>query len=160
DHTDAVMLSGETATGKYPVKAVKLMSKIITEAEESPFDDVSVFDQPQIGFLSIAHTIKVLSLTKGIDQVLAATELSLEAEKLLVSHPELPLALACPNNEVAQQNNLRWGVQPFVCPKLTSENLIKKAVAEMKKRKMVKKGERLLVVFGADHLLGFDLYIV
>jgi pyruvate kinase len=48
DHTDGVMLSGESATGKYPLKAVKMMKKIVVEAEASPFDDVPLKGQNKL----------------------------------------------------------------------------------------------------------------
>jgi len=41
DHTDAVMLSGESASGKYPIEAVETMTKIIKDTEDSPFDDIN-----------------------------------------------------------------------------------------------------------------------
>jgi len=115
DHTDAVMLSGESATGMYPVKAVRIMSKIVSEAEESPFDDVplSVPDPLSIE-TAAAHAIKLLALQKTIDGVLAAYDLAPWAERVFKAHPEIPFYLGVSSQRLARQVSLRWGCIPFV----------------------------------------------
>ena len=71
DHTDAVMLSGESATGKFPLKAVKMMASIIKEAEASVFDDVPLFlDISQEPVTASSQSIKLLTIEQTIDGVL------------------------------------------------------------------------------------------
>src|SRR3989338_11465026 len=72
DHADAVMLSGETASGKYPAEAVQAMSRIIIEAEQSPFDDVHppthISTRPEA---AIAQAVKLLADSGEIHAVAA-----------------------------------------------------------------------------------------
>lgn len=63
DHTDAVMLSGESATGKYPVEAVRIMTKIIDEAEQSPYDDVPIVNSENLSPpLAVSNAVKLLAM--------------------------------------------------------------------------------------------------
>ena len=49
DHTDAIMLSNETAAGEYPVEAVEMMAKIVVKTEASVFDDLPLDNKPADG---------------------------------------------------------------------------------------------------------------
>ena len=115
DHTDAVMLSGETASGKYPLKAVKMMDRIIKETEQSPYDDVlfcgfEETDKPA----SIAHTLKTLWLSNQLSLVTAIQAESDWFETILRERPEAPLLLGCESLFLARQQQLRWSCIPFV----------------------------------------------
>ena len=166
DHTDAVMLSGESATGKYPVAAVKMMSQIILETEASKFDDVVSLETKKLWVgspdpaldqaLSIAQTIKLLVEQKSIDGVLATQELAAWSETIFRFHPEVPFYLAVPNVSIEQQTVLRWGVMPFVLKNANEKMFVKRAIAELRKKKLVKTGMRLAVVMGGSHGEGFD----
>lgn len=157
DHTDGVMLSGESATGKYPLKSVQTMTKIIKEAEASPFDDVPLTaDRPENREASIAHAIKVLALGGHIDGVLASQELAPWSEMALLAHPELPLYLACPNETARRQQNIRWGCVPFVMSKVERETFIMRAKRVLLNQKKVKKNDRLVVI-GVGKGVGLEI---
>jgi len=158
DHTDAVMLSGESASGKYPKQSVSMMAKIVQETEASSFDDVPMSEhliESQVGDLS--HALKTLAAGRHIDGAVAFASSAPWSETLMVSHPEIPLFLACPNDVVARQNNVRWGVRPFVLKTRMTKGFAAKAVAALKKKKWAKKGMRLAVVIGGEHGVGFDI---
>jgi len=153
DHTDAVMLSGESATGKFPLEAVQIMGKIVEEAEQSPFDDVPLTaDRPEHREASIAHAIKVLALGGHVDGVLASVDLTPWAEEALLTHPEIPMYLAASNWTTMRQLNVRWGVRPFLLKRVNSDNFLRKAIKELKKEKLVHAGMRLVVIRERDGL--------
>lgn len=161
DHTDGVMLSGESASGKYPLAAVKMMDKIIKTAEASRFDDVVLpveapADQPS----AISHAIKLLVMQKSIDGVLASQELAPWSESILRSHPEIPLFLAVPNQQLENQTSLRWSTKPFVLKEAKEQTFVKRALNELKKKRMIKKGMKLAVIMGGSHGEGFDRVVV
>jgi len=159
DHADGVMLSGESATGKYPREAVKMMAKIVEDTEASGFDDVPLdveSDDPDTE-KAISYALKALSLNGHIDAVLSALDLAPWAPQLLMSRAEIPSFVAAENDTLARQLNLRWGVRPFVLKKAKRETFVHRAVTELKKRKWLKKGMRVAVVLGGPHGAGFDL---
>ncbi len=154
DHTDAVMLSGESANGKYPVEAARFMRRIIEESENSPFDDIAPSRDPLVPLSqATAHTLKDLALGGHIDAVLALQSVGPWTETILSARPELPLYLAVASETLMRQNNIRWGVRPFVIPKSS----VDQALAILKRRRWVRKGNRLAVVAGEKHGKGVDV---
>lgn len=161
DHTDAVMLSGESASGKYPVKAVKTMSKIVSEAETSPFDDVafgSLTTKDSIG--SVAQAVKLADLQNTIDGVLASIELADWSETVHRLHPEIPLFIACPNQTLARQVSIRWGSDAFVLKNAKEKTFVARALRVLRSSKKIKKGMRLAVMMGGRHGEAFDVVTV
>lgn len=161
DHTDAIMLSGESATGKYPVEAVATMSRIALKTEASPFDDLPVEDDTFAFTDSVlSHTLHVLAAKDAIDGVVAATFLAPWSERLNVARPEVPLFLASDDETEVRQLNLRWAVRPFLMRAAAAESFGSRAIAELKKQHLVRRGMRLAVVQGGARGIGFDLMLV
>jgi len=155
DHTDAVMLSGESATGKYPLETVKTMRAIVEQAEASKFDDVA-FDAAADASPSM-RAVSELVRAGGVDGLLSSVELVPFADQLLHQHLELPLHLAAPSDALAQQANIRWGVRPFVLKAGKATTFAARAMAFLKREKRVKKGMRLVVVVGGKEGPGCDV---
>ena len=152
DHTDAVMLSNETAAGEYPVKTVETMAKIITETEKSHYDDL-VFREPKNKFHKIDDTISGLSrmvAEKIGAKIILAASISGETGRLISRYrPEFPIIVATSTPRVQRQLNLSWGVRPFILmPCKTIEELVERSVNHLKKEKIVKPGEKIIVVAG------------
>ncbi len=160
DHADATMLSGETATGAYPVEAVSIMARIIREAEASPYDDLPApppalpDERAEVG---AARALRQMAADGHIDGVLATLALAPWSETLHRFHPEVPLFLAAPDAAVVRQNNVRWGVSPFLLKTADPKTFVRRAVAALRKAGKVKAGMRLAAVLGAEHGKGFDL---
>lgn len=166
DHTDAVMLSNETAIGQYPVETVETMSSIILETEKSVYDDL-ILRQAQ-GGPAFAPAMAGLRRGKGkkIDDIISQMSRSLAEEvnaKLILAasisgetarlisryRPELPIVVATATDRVKRQLNLSWGVLPFILPPCrTIEELVERSVVELKKRQIVKMGDKIIVVAG------------
>ncbi|TAK03248.1 pyruvate kinase [Patescibacteria group bacterium] len=158
DHADAVMLSGESATGKYPREAVAAMQAIATEAEASRFDDVRHEDQPGTDFdPPLTHALADAAVGRRIDAVLSSVELFRDAERLLGARAQVPLHLAVPSDALARQANLRWGVRPFVLKAGSGKTFAARALKALKAAKRIRKGDRVALVSGGVHGAGYDL---
>jgi len=152
DHADAVMLSGESANGKYPVETVEIMSRIIEKTEESVYDDIHETLDCEMG--SCAEYVVIIrsayELAKSFDaQALCAVSVSGFTAKL-ISHfrPTQKIIVATNNPKTFRQMALFWGVEGYLLKDKKLENLIDKAVIEAKKEKKLKKGDRVVVVMG------------
>jgi len=152
DHADAVMLSGESANGKYPVETVEIMSKIIEKTEESVYDDVHEVLECEKD--SCAEYIVIVrsayEIAKSFDaRALCAVSVSGYTAKL-ISHfrPTQKIIVATNNLKTFRQLSLFWGVDGYFFKDKKLENLIDKAVIEAKKDKKLKKHDRVVVVMG------------
>lgn len=115
DHADAVMLSEESAMGKYPVEAIAMMTEIIEKTEESPFDDV--YKELDLNMRNEYATVirSVYQLAKSFDAK-AILLLSMSGfTARLISHfrPETAILVATDNKKTWYELALVWGVQPF-----------------------------------------------
>lgn len=120
DGTDSVMLSAETAAGKYPVEAVAMMAKIITETEHQ----IRIDPRPALGHaasvrLSIAETICECMSHAADDLDVAAiaifTETGMTARLLSKYHPDPPIFALSPFEKVINRCMLLWGTYPILC---------------------------------------------
>jgi pyruvate kinase len=120
DGTDAVMLSGETAAGKYPVETVAMMAKIVTETEHQ----IRIDPPPALGHhpsvrLSIAETICECMSHAADDLDVAAiaifTESGATVRLLSKYHPDPPIFALSPFEKVISRCMLLWGTYPILC---------------------------------------------
>ncbi len=159
DHADAVMLSGESASGKYPRQAVAMMAKIVVETEASKFDDVAAEEIAGSGVGALSETLKAFVAGDLISGIVASHSSAPWAERLMIARPEVPLFLACATEAEARQVSIRWGVRAFVLKSKSSVGFAEKAIAELRARKWVKKGAHLAVVTGDEKGAGFDVAV-
>jgi len=151
DHADAVMLSGESATGKYPVLAVKTMAAIAAEAEASHFDDLPqvAHHEPETVRAAVASVAGELAERVGATAIVVATKSGDTARFIARTRPELPIYAATPTPTAAAQVALTWGALPFVVPMAnTIPSLVRAMLAKLKAMKKVKKGDRIVLVAG------------
>jgi pyruvate kinase len=161
DHADGVMLSGESATGKYPLQSVKMMKNIIEAAEESPYDDVLIdTTKPSDQLDTLAHTIKLMANKEAIDAVVISYELAPWAEVSLKMHPEIPLYIATRDAREARRVALRWGVTAFVMKSQKESTFVKQSIKKLRDARCIKKGMHLGMVLGGIHGEGIDLVTV
>lgn len=152
DHADAVMLSNETATGKHPVLVVKTMAEIVITTERSEYDDTDLPPTHKKGTsvdTAIIELSRIVAEEVGAKIILAA---SLTGETgRMISHMRstLPVVVATNDVRVQRQLNLSWGVDPFILPTCsTIEELFERSMQYIKKEKMAKKGDKVIVVAG------------
>jgi len=152
DHTDAVMLSGESASGKYPVESVETMAKIIRETEASKYDDTAAdrgVISGQSSNVALSGVANILARETKARLVLVAS-LSGDTGRIVSRYrPELPILVATDNERVRHQLNLSWGVIPFLLPRChTVEELVDRSIGHLKKEKLVKTDDKIIVVAG------------
>ncbi|MFA5129152.1 MAG: pyruvate kinase [Patescibacteria group bacterium] len=152
DHTDAVMLSGETASGLYPLLAVETMAKIVSETEKSIYDDLvmaGIVKKIKNIDDAVSQVAKILSKTVEAKAILAAS-LSGYAGRIVARYrPELPILVTTDNLRVQRQLTLSWGVIPFVLPSCRSvEELVDRSIGYIKKNKFVARGEKIIIIAG------------
>ena len=115
DGTDAIMLSGETASGAYPVEAVKTMSKIACRIEESidyerRFANKGVEHKKSITD-AVAHSTVQLSYELDATAIITPTETGFTTQMVSKYRPQATIIAYAGTSKVARQLNLRWGVQ-------------------------------------------------
>ena len=153
DGTDAVMLSGESAVGKYPVEAVSMMARIVSEAEHHIKEDH--LNEPMIRQtrLSIAETICEATAHAADDLDLRGialfTESGTTARQLSKYHPTAPIFALSPIDITINRLNLLWGTTPVRCPKVnTTEALVEVAENLLEQNGYVRNREVIAIVAG------------
>jgi pyruvate kinase len=153
DGTDAVMLSGESAVGKYPVESVEMMARIVTETERHIREDLEVEPRERRSGLSIAETICEATAHAADDLDLRGialfTESGATARQLSKYHPTAPIFALSPVGVTVNRLNLLWGTTPIRCPKINStETLVDCAESLLEKGGYVRPREVIAIVAG------------
>ena len=174
DGTSAIMLSGETAAGKYPVDAVKVMARIAERAERDVdyvrqrkdmerFLDADTiytagsFALPAGGKVE-QHAVTTSSICKAACLVAEEAEAAaiitvsisgFTAKQLSRLHPQQPIISCSPNVRVACQSNLLYGVVPLIIGMEDDEDaLFEAAISRAQRTGLVNRGERIVLVAG------------
>jgi len=156
DGTSCVMLSGETASGKYPVEAVRTMSKVCIVTEKSVtknFGDLANLSNTTADFISQG----VISASNSPEVKLIATYTNCGITARLISRyrPKTPILAITPSEKTYRQLELSWGVVPVVSPAYQStDEMFKIANDIIKKGKYAKKGDKVIVTNGTPNLNG------
>ena len=158
DGTDAVMLSGETAVGKFPRDAVAMMSRIVGEAEKDrslrlvpehePGERLSI---PETICEAMAHAAEDLDMRA----IVVFSESGATARMLSKYRPAVPIYAFTPNEAVCNRMNLLWGVTPVGCSKsLTVLRMGELAEAELRQREVVSEGDVFGMIAGETQSAG------
>ncbi|MBX5483095.1 MAG: pyruvate kinase [Myxococcaceae bacterium] len=156
DGADAVMLSGESASGKYPLESVEMMDRIVLAAESSMrasgytrvvSDPVSL----PASFPDVIAGIACRAAREAGATLIAAFTLSGATARLLSHYrPQVPIIAFSPNQEVRRRLALLWGVVPRVLePIQETESMVRRVEEELLSRGLARKGDRVVIVFGA-----------
>jgi pyruvate kinase len=155
DGTDAVMLSGETASGKYPIESVQMMARIIAAAERTALIHrtepvVEPIHLPASFPEVVCATACRAALESGASLIAAFTLSGTTARLLSRYRPRVPIIAFSPNQEVRRRLALLWGVFPRVLePIQEMEAMVRRVEEELLSRGLANKGERVVIVFGA-----------
>jgi pyruvate kinase len=149
DATDALMLSGETASGLYPVEAVKTMARIIEEIEHSAYyrANVEVPDlQLAVPANAIAHAAIYAARAMKLKTIVAVSESGGAARLVSEYRPEANIVCLTTNDVSFRRLALIWGVTPvLISPAATTEELIDRVEATMIERNLALPGEHVLI---------------
>ncbi len=153
DGTGCVMLSGETAGGKYPVEALQAMVDIVTETEGAidywkQFQKQRVLPASNIND-AITHTCCLTAKDLNARAILTATNSGRSARMICRFRPACPIAALTMHEKVRRQLNISWGVTPYLTGEVTSTDRIFSLSAEVAlKEKLVQNGDTVVITAG------------
>ena len=153
DGTDAIMLSGESASGSYPIEAAKTMSRIAIETEEhldykylnKRVKDPAMHDFAEAISYSACKTSNILNAKA----VIAATNSGATAKLISKYRPKSPILAITPYEEVRRGLNLNFGVTPLICEYLdTSEKILEAAKKVAVEYTYANTGDEIIIAAG------------
>ena len=153
DGTSAVMLSGETASGKYPVEAVETMRKII-EYTESTIDHDEILenrikDVENSMTNSIGRSACVIARDLHANAIITATTSGNTSKAIAKFRPETPIIASTPFEKIKNQLSLVWGVRPVkVLNFKDTDNLIDASMEVAVKKGFLKSGDLVVLTAG------------
>mgnify|MGYP000531330972 CR=1 FL=1 len=154
DGTSAIMLSGETAAGRYPVESVKTMDAIARRTE-SDINHVKRMTQMAGGRnrLSVAaataHAACTTAQEIGADAILTVSQRGTTARLVSRFHPGTPIIACLLDQQVRRQMALYWGVVPLLMPYAqNTDQLIEFAIQAAEKAELVKQGDLVVITAG------------
>ena len=153
DGTSAIMLSGETAAGKYPVQALKTMAKI-AERTENDIDYIGRFrkrqltEQPDVTS-AISHATCTTAHDLGAVAIITVSKTGQTARMISKYRPACPIISGSTSEKVLRQMNLSWGVIPILVEEKTNtDELFEHVVDVAEKHSLVKNGDLAVITAG------------
>ena len=154
DGTDAVMLSGETAMGKYPVEALKMMSSIVEETES--YLDYTAYRQRKVSaenMKNVSNAVCCASVSTahdiGADYIIVPSITGFTSMMLSKWKPAARILGMSPSMSTVRQMQLQWGVTPVWSRRADStDELIENSIEELKSRKHVESGKLAVLTAG------------
>ena len=154
DGTDAVMLSGETAMGKYPVDALKMMVSIVEETED--YLDYSAYRRRKVteeNMKNISNAVCAASVSTahdiGADYIIAPSITGFTSMMLSKWRPAARIIGMSPSTTTVRQMMLQWGVTPVWSRRAEStDELIENSLEELKSSGVIKSGDLAVITAG------------
>lgn len=158
DGTNAIMLSGETASGKYPVEAVKTMAKIAKETENH-INYFKRYENNKIESTSLTDVIcnsaVGASFLNNIKAIVSFTDTGMSASSISRFRPNVNIIGATPNKLAYEQMQLLWGVTPMLTPIFnTTDEMFEIANNLVKANSIAKKNDLIIVTCGTPKKTG------
>jgi pyruvate kinase len=150
DGADALMLSGETAVGDYPIDAVDVMSRIITRTEAEGLDKIRALAWNPHTTPGVISKAAVEVAERVNAKYLAAFTISGDTpHRLARLRSEVPIMAFTPLPKTAQELTLCWGVQSFVTPEYTdTDSMVASVQDALTRTGFLKRGDRVVIVAG------------
>jgi pyruvate kinase len=152
DGTDAIMLSGETAAGKYPVEAVKTMDRIARKAETAiKYEEITRSKKfvrtttPD----AISHATCTTAEDLRAEAIITATESGSTSRMVSKYRPRPPIIAVTPSRAVQRRLLLVWGVVPLYAPKVEgTDAMVNQAIEVSLEAKLIKNGDLVVITTG------------
>lgn len=154
DGTSCVMLSGETASGKYPIEAVNAMVNTVTAAEDAidywgRFREKSAAIDCSAISNAITHTCCMTAMDLNAKAILAPTESGYTAKVISRFRPACPIVALCQSEKIRRQLSISWGVVSFLTGFVDStDRLFSLAVEVANKEGMITTGDTVVITAG------------
>ena len=154
DGTDAVMLSGETAMGKYPVEALKMMSSIVEETES--YLDYTAYRQRKVSaenMKNVSNAVCCASVSTAhdieADYIIVPSITGFTSMMLSKWKPAARILGMSPSMSTVRQMQLQWGVTPVWSRRADStDELIENSIEELKEKNFVESGKLAVLTAG------------
>ena len=149
DGTDAVMLSGETSVGKYPVEVIKTMTNIINEMEtfDGIYNKEELPERDQVRFISDSICFNACRLSQRVeaDAIITMSFSGYTAYKIASQRPNTDIFVFTGNEKILSQLNLVWGVKAFYYNKrISTDHTIADIKYIMKSEGYLKSGDLVI----------------
>jgi pyruvate kinase len=150
DGADALMLSGETSVGKFPVLTVRTMAKIISSVEHEDPSVPPLLHDPRTKGGAIAAAAKQIGEVLGAKALVAFTLTGDTVRRLARHHTPLPLLAFTPRAGVRSQLTTSWGVETFLSPSVThTDDMVRAVDTLLQEAGRVQPGDYVVIVAGS-----------
>ena len=151
DGADAVMLSGETSVGRYPIEAVETMGRIIEQVEGEALDHLPpIASEPHTKAGAIGRAAYQVGKVVGARFLVAFTETGTSAQRMARYRSEIPLLAFTPRAEVRNQLALTWGVETFLVPAVShTDEMVLQVDARLLEIGRCAIGDQVVIVAGS-----------
>jgi pyruvate kinase len=151
DGADAVMLSGETSVGAYPIETVKTMSRIIASTENHGLARMTAIDwQPRTRGGVIAKAAAEVATRVGAKYLVAFTQSGDSARRLSRYRGEIPMLAFTPVDVVRSQLAMSWGVETFRAPEVEhTDEMVRQVDEYLLKINRVQEGDLVVIIAGS-----------
>ncbi|MFV0394800.1 MAG: pyruvate kinase [Coprobacillaceae bacterium] len=163
DGTDAIMLSGESAQGKYPEESVMTMNKIALKIEDTL--DYQSLQKDAIKTAThdtseaICMSVAEIAYKFDVSSIIAFTNSGFTAKKMSRYRPECTIIAATPNTKTTMKLSLNWGIKSVCCKQLDSRSAMIEYAQIIAKENGVKSGQLIIVTGGTPGVAGTTSYL-
>lgn len=150
DGADAVMLSGETSIGKYPVEAVRTMARIIETTESSGLDRIAqLVSTPSTRGGAITRAAVQIGTNLGVKYLVTFTQSGDSARRLARLRPKIPMLAFTPVEHTRNMLSLSWGAQTYLVPEVGStDDMLRLVDLTLRANRLADIGDLVGVVAG------------
>jgi pyruvate kinase len=153
DGTDAVMLSGETASGKYPVESIRMMDAIVLEAEKNYAEWSQCDHNPDMDTtedaIAMTRAARELAHDRNVSAIAVFTHSGRTALLMSKARPQVPVLAFTPTLEAYQRMALYWGVTPYLVPYVSSvESMIQTVDETLIATTSISDGQQVVLISG------------
>lgn len=151
DGADALMLSGETSVGAFPIEAVTVMGRIIERTEEAMLNKIPPLQhQPLTKGGAITKAATEVGAIVRAKYLVAFTQSGDSARRMARLRSPIPILALTPEVSVYNQLALSWGVEPMITPSVDhTDEMVKQVDSILLESGRVKKGEPVMIIAGA-----------
>ncbi|WP_084040101.1 pyruvate kinase [Demequina sp. NBRC 110053] len=150
DGTDAVMLSGETSVGDFPIVTVETMARIVRNTEEKGFTRIAPFlTTPKTRGGAVTHAAAEIAEVLDIKYIITFTQSGDSALRMARLRPSVPMLAFTPDAKTQKRLALSWGVRAALVDRVDStDDMVNLVDSYLKKNEMASDGEYVVVVSG------------
>ncbi len=163
DGTDAIMLSGESAQGKYPEESVMTMTKIAVKTEEklnySALQRFAVKTAQLSTSEAICMSVSDIASRFDIKAIVVYTESGSTARRVSRYRPQARILACTPHEEITRTLALNWGVKGMVCPPMNDRSAQVEYAKVISKEDGFEAGDKIIVVAGAAGVKGTTSFL-